>query len=203
MSMDTNPSFADRRRKAGRALQGKGRAIVRSRGWVIALAMILCLGLYSLMAIVVLPQLSSLAGGLAPLDMRTGYGVAEVRVLLEALGESGRAYYLFPQLLIDSIFPASVSLAFGLTLRTLLPNWRRVTLFPVTAAIFDYAENLTIYLILQSYPYLSERLIRLGSTLTITKMVAYSCCYVLTIAALAWWGWQRARRNQAQATHPS
>lgn len=170
--------------------------MMRRRGWMIAASMALCLCLYVVMLVVTLPHLSSLAGGLTPLDMRSGgYTAGEARALFEALGEHGRAYYLRPQLLIDSAFPASVAVAFGLALRALMPRWRWVAFLPAVAAGIDYAENLNTFSLLRSYPALPESLIQVGSTLTVLKTVAYSCCYVLTLAAVAAWGWRRARRR--------
>ena len=46
------------------------------------------------------------AGGLAPFDLRTqGYSFAEARAFLTALTPEGRAVYLGPQRVADTIFP--------------------------------------------------------------------------------------------------
>lgn len=55
---------------------------MRRRGWMIAANLALCLCLYVVMLVVTLPHLSFLAGGLIPLDMRSGgYTAGEARSL--------------------------------------------------------------------------------------------------------------------------
>jgi hypothetical protein len=53
-----------------------------------------------------LAHLFRLAGGMTPFDIRPwGYSYAEARAFLEALGEQGRAYYVNPELILDTLYP--------------------------------------------------------------------------------------------------
>lgn len=62
--------------------------------------------LYFLMLLVTIPHLHKITNGIKILDMMpTGYDVAYVKQLLDALGETGRHYYLCHQLPVDLIFP--------------------------------------------------------------------------------------------------
>ena len=62
--------------------------------------------LWAVMFFGTLAHLQALAGGAAPFDIRPlGYSYEEARAFLEAIGEQGRAYYLRPELLLDTIYP--------------------------------------------------------------------------------------------------
>ena len=79
----------------------------------IALALLAANIVYLLMAAVTMPQLSVWADGLTILDMRSGgYTAQDAAALYTALGSAGRHYYLFPQLFLDSLYPALFALAY-------------------------------------------------------------------------------------------
>ena len=62
--------------------------------------------LWAVMFLGTLAHLQALAGGAAPFDISPlGYSYEEARAFLEALGEQGRAYYLRPELLLDTVYP--------------------------------------------------------------------------------------------------
>ena len=66
---------------------------------------------YSIIVTVTLTRLEAISG-LSPFDMRPlGYDTEQAMVLLEALGEEGRAYYLNRQIILDTFYPALLALA--------------------------------------------------------------------------------------------
>lgn len=152
---------------------------------LVVLALALCL--YAVMLLVTVPHLRELAGGLVPLDLRSGgYTLAEAQALFDALGEQGRSYYLLPQLLIDFVYPATMAVALGLMLHVLVPARRWVAFLPAIPAAFDYLENILILVMLRGYPDLSASLVAVASTATIVKAVSLSLCVALVVVLFLW-----------------
>jgi hypothetical protein len=102
-------------------------------------------------------HLTHLAGGLTPFDIRPkGYGYAEARAFLEAIGEEGRRYYASPELVIDTFYPALYAVSRGLALWWLtmpgrlreapVPLKVRYALIavPVVVASLDLVENVRL-----------------------------------------------------------
>lgn len=90
------------------------------------------------------------AGGLAPFDTRSaGYGYDDAVAFLAALSPEGRAAYLGPQRLADTVFP--IGLLGTLALGTLLAlrGWSlrlalALTLIPLGYFVFDMLENAAV-----------------------------------------------------------
>jgi hypothetical protein len=138
-----------------------------------------------------------LAGGAAPFDIRPlGYSYDEARAFLEALGEQGRAYYLRPELILDTIYPPfyAVSRALALWWLTMpgrlydgaVPQRWRWTLvaMPIVMATCDSVENICIAKMLWNWPDLSPGLVQASSLATRVKFIAGVFTDVL-MAALA------------------
>ncbi len=139
--------------------------------------------IYLLMIGTTLPQMEDMSGGV-PFDMQPfGYGVSAAVELLNALGEDGRNYYLTRQIPLDMMYPAllAVTLAsmmkwFGLS--GVNTGLVRISIaLSVCAALFDYAENLGVSIMILKWPNLPHMLVQASSLATISK----SC---LTVAAL-------------------
>ena len=146
----------------------------------IAAALLAANTVYFLMATVTMPQLLAWTDGLAILDMRTGgYTVKDAAALYTALGSAGRRYYLFPQLFLDSFYPALFALAYTWLIVRLLrqpislisKHFAAVCFFPLLTAAFDYAENLCIFIGLTRYPVPSPVATQLGSLFTQLKLL--------------------------------
>jgi hypothetical protein len=121
----------------------------------------------------------------------TGYTLEYASHLLEAIGEEGRKKYLSQQLPVDLIYPGLFAVTF-----TLMLTWvaRKISeakswLFsaayvPAFAGLFDYLENLGIYIMLVSYPNLSHGLVLFASISTILKSLLTVLFYVLLVYVL-------------------
>jgi hypothetical protein len=74
------------------------------------------LGVYLVIVLWSLPRIAAEAGGIVPFDMRpAGYSLDDAKGFLTALSDSGRAFYLGTQHLLDLAYPAllGVTLAVG------------------------------------------------------------------------------------------
>ena len=131
-----------------------------------------------------LAHLTRLAGGLTPLDIRPrGYSYAEARTFLEAIGDPGRAYYVSPELVIDTFYPPLYAVSRGLALWWLtMPGRVReasvplkvryaLVAVPILMASLDLLENGCIAVMLWRWPALSQRLVEVSSPVTQAKIV--------------------------------
>jgi hypothetical protein len=141
--------------------------------------------LWAVMFFGTLAHLQALAGGAAPFDIRPlGYSYEEAGAFLEAIGEQGRAYYLRPELLLDTVYPPFYAVSRGLALWWLtmpgrlydgaVPQRWRWTLvaMPVVMATCDSVENVCIAKMLLSWPDLSPGLVQASSLATRVKFIA-------------------------------
>ncbi|SMX50684.1 hypothetical protein [Maliponia aquimaris] len=145
--------------------------------------------IYLVMFLGTLRYLTDLAVVL-PFDLRpTGYSQVDAAVLLEALGEAGRQYYLMRQVPLDTLYPALLALTLISTLR-----WRAAEFGPtlmtsigvplaILAATFDYLENLGIGLMLLFGA--DPTLVQATSTATMLKSALTSAAILAVVAAVA------------------
>lgn len=146
--------------------------------------------IYLVMVLGTLGHLTDLAGVL-PFDLRpTGYSQVDAEGLLQALGESGRHYYLTRQIPLDTLYPALLALTLISALR-----WRSFRFGPtlmtkiggalaILAATFDYLENLGISLMLLSGSESDLALVKAASTASILKSALTTAAILAVITTL-------------------
>jgi hypothetical protein len=125
------------------------------------------------------PYMKERAAGMPLLDMRPGYTPGDADHLFDVLGQAGRDAYLRLLWTIDLLLPA----LFGLFLSSAIRRgtfraWRSI---PLLAAVCDYAENITITILLLRYPMHGPGFAQLASVFTITKLVLYASGLLLAI----------------------
>jgi hypothetical protein len=137
------------------------------------------------------PQVQAAAGGLMPFDLRaTGYGVAEARDFLAALTPEGRALYLGPVRINDTVFPILFTLTLCLPLRGKAWVW----FLPALAyGVLDLAENMAVAALLRAGPEVADSAVALASGLTMAKFAA--CVVAVVLALLGVWKAWRARQG--------
>jgi len=144
-----------------------------------------------------LAQLSEVTGGYGILDFEMGYSVERVDEILGSYGSDGMALYRSIQLL-DLINPAVYSLILAILVNLL---WRgrgpkSVALLPVLGGIGDYLENITLFLIVRSYPVLNDDLIAVSSGLSYLKNALASVGGVALIAGVWVFAASKLRRTR-------
>lgn len=98
------------------------------------------------------------AGGLAPFDTRTaGYSYADALAFLEALSPEGRAVYLGPERLADTVFPIGFLGVLALGSYLALRRWSAglgavAALVALVYFIFDMLENAAVAGLLKTAP---------------------------------------------------
>ena len=140
------------------------------------------------------PQILALSEGLPILDSRLGYTFAEANHLFTVLGEQGRQLYTTLQIL-DLIFPLGYGISMTLALTGIITrlfpeghSMEKTILIPILAMIFDYLENITIAVLIASYPNLSPLVVDIANIFTLLKwssiILALALLAILAILAL-------------------
>lgn len=179
-------------------------------GWLAAGLLAASGVLWAVMFFGTLAHLQRLAGGLAPFDIRPrGYGYEDARAFLAAIGPQGRAYYLDPELVLDSVYPPLYALSRAAVLWWLtMPGrlrdagvplaWRwALVAVPVVMAVLDGGiENVCIAEMLRGWPALSPDLVRLASLATQAKLLlgAFTEMAMAALAVAAALRWAKRRR---------
>jgi hypothetical protein len=153
-------------------------------GWLVVAVLIASGVLWAVLFFVTLPHLRALASAAAPFDVRPfGYDYAEAGAFLSAIGSQGRAYYVNPELVLDTFYPPLYATSRALTLWWLTmpgrlreeawPLSARWTLaaIPVVVAGFDGVENISIAHMIWTWPDLSAGLVALASMATRAKLL--------------------------------
>ena len=148
-----------------------------STGKVILVLFALTMTVYLTMLSYSIPAVTAFAPELPIFDLSpAGYSFAYASELLNALGAEGRDIYLSTQLPIDFIYPGLFSITYSLLLvwlfgKTFSGNSKiyYFALVPFLAGMFDYAENVFIIKMINSFPELQVTTVKIASTLTILK----------------------------------
>lgn len=118
--------------------------------------------------IVTVVQLTTLTGGYGVLDFDIGYDPARVMTVLGSYGAEGMALNARVQALdlVNPLLYATVMAVFTrMVWRGKGPEW--LALLPYLAALGDYAENITLFLMAQRFPEVSEHIVSVSSTLSL------------------------------------
>lgn len=147
---------------------------------------------YAFMLIITIPKTMNFSNGMKLLDMMpTGYDLDYVNKLFETLGEKGREIYLFNQIPIDMIYPFLFGLSYCLVFAFLLKKLDKfdtpyfyLSLLPIVAGVADYLENFGIISMLNSFPDLSQIVVRITNSFTIIKSISTTIYFIGLIVFL-------------------
>ena len=160
--------------------------------WVVVAATV---ANYLIMILWSLPQVSEMAGGGVPFDMRPGgYSLDDALEFLIAITDTGRDFYLNTQQLLDSFYPTLFAATVAIALTHLLPRywgWALATI-AILAGGFDYLENSAVAAMLRVEPdALTQAMVSTASNWTLAKSVSTTIAslallIVLCIKGFAW-----------------
>lgn len=165
---------------------------------------ILTNAVYLFMLTVTIPKTMKFSNGMKLLDMLpTGYNQDYVNELLMTLGEQGRHIYLTKQIPVDMIYPLLFGLTYSLLLAYFLkklnklkPPFSYLCLLPIIAGIADYAENIGIITMLNSYPDLTTYIVQTSSTFSVIKSTSTSLFFIALIVTFIILGIKFFKRNR-------
>lgn len=147
---------------------------------------------YVFMLTITIPNTMAFSGGLKLLDMMpTGYDLSYVNELFNALGETGRKFYLTKQIPVDMLYPLLFGITYCLVLAFFLKKSDRLNgkysylcLVPIIAAVADYFENFGIIVMLKNYPQLTESLVGITGSFSLIKSISTSIFFLILIIVL-------------------
>lgn len=164
--------------------QGREGAMMKIVNWGLPLATVL---FYGLLVGWFGPMVD--AGGLPPFDLRPlGYDLADAQAFLATLTPAGKAAYLGPVRIVDSVFPVLMMLTFVLAVRRM--GWAAM----IPAVLYgglDLAENRAVAGILTS-GIAEPEAVHAASLLTQAKFAAFALA-----ALLALWSLIQNRRRKS------
>ena len=173
-----------------------------STGWKIYWVVVaVTVANYLIMILWSLPLVAEMAGGGVPFDLRPGgYSFDEAVVFLEAINDSGRAFYLKTQHFLDFFYPTLFAATVAIPLVHLMPRylgWPLATV-AISAAIFDHLENSAVAAMLKVGPEdLAETMVSTASTWTLAKSVSTTIASVTLLIVLCVKGvnWFKSRND--------
>ncbi len=130
-----------------------------SRGWLLAAVTTAFVGAAYLIGYAPnvpfsVERIKSIAGHQQILDLMFAYSPREGLKTLAALGPNGRQHYNYFQIA-DVLFPATYALALASWILALFRRQKlavALAFVPLVTAIFDYLENLGVFVALRTYP---------------------------------------------------
>ena len=146
-------------------------------GKLVMVLLFLANAVYLLMLFYSIPKLIQYSGGLELFDMSPfGYSYQTAMALLLALGENGRHFYQSTQLVLDLFYPLLFALAYSSLALWLAKGCKRnckvmlyLAVVPIFVCLFDYLENISIWVMLSDFPAVSDGLVATSSLFTVVK----------------------------------
>ena len=165
-----------------------GRAVLLSLAFFIVSAALINGRPFGLAAV------EEITGGAGILDMAFTYTPVQAYVMLAALGDAGRAFYLTRIVPLDLVFPAAYTLFFTVAISWLLTRWLpaespwvRLNVVPLVAGVADYCENIGVVAMLLAYPAELYGGAAITAVFSPIKFTFIAVSVLLVLAAVAGW----------------
>ena len=153
--------------------------------------------IYAVMVMWSLPKISTMAGGLAPFDMRPmGYSLDEATAFLTALTDEGRTFYLSTQHWLDTFYPPLLALTLAIGLRIMSPVQSPaikllLVVIPILAMLADLFENTWVSFLLNSPGYIDAGAVEYANVGTLIKSILTTLTMSLLLLFTSAWGWRK------------
>lgn len=130
-----------------------------------------------------IPMIESSTQGLRIFDMNfAGCSFEQAKQFLSLLSAEGRDIYLNKQLMLDWFYPIVYLVFFSAALIRIVPNGKKLVIFPVALMISDYCENICTYIMLTKD--FTEKTAFIASKFTFCKNILMYVTIALLIAFL-------------------
>jgi hypothetical protein len=118
------------------------------------------------------------------IDITLGFNPQKTLAMVREYGEAARAYYARTEMTLDVLYPIVYTSLFCIVLTLLFRNksykpFKHVNLLPFVVMIFDFLENITIVILLKSFPNTSEtvaifcEIFKMGKWLSLGVMMVF------------------------------
>ena len=150
------------------------QSIIKHPGFILATWFV-----FVFFMVVILPAVSMATydqGLTESIDTNFSFDPSAIYRIVEAYGESGRAYYIWQRWTFDLIWPLVYGLPLFSTLNRFIPNHiklRNLIIFlPLIATLLDYLENITFTMLVSLFPIEIPFLALLGVSISALKWFA-------------------------------
>jgi hypothetical protein len=165
--------------------------------------------IYVFMLTVTIPKTMEFSNGMKLLDMLPmGYDFNYVNQLFNTLGEIGRKTYLSNQIPVDMVYPLLFGISYCLVLAYFLNKLDKLNtvlaylcLLPLLAGAMDYAENIGIIALLNSYPDINKNSVTITSSFSLLKSTVTTLYFVILIISLGALGIRTLRIGKSTRSH--
>lgn len=147
---------------------------------ILIVSAVLTAAICLVMNLVLIPGIEQCADGLRLFDMNFLYSAEDARSFLQAISAEGKNIYLHRQLPLDFFYPLCYSCFFIFAIVKLQKKLNAFAVLPLLLAVFDYAENTCIEIMLRSSGF-STNLAVIASTFTTVKTVLMYGIFVLLL----------------------
>ena len=162
---------------------------------------------YVTMLTITIPKTMSFSDGMKIPDMMPGgYDAEYVNTLFASLGSEGRDYYLFRQIPLDIVYPGLFAISYCLIMAFFLKKlqkmdsfWFLACLLPLLAGLADYAENVGIVMMLNSYPNISQSQVGITSVFSLVKSISTTIYFISLLIVLLVLGYRTISRKAPSA----
>lgn len=141
-----------------------------------ALTAVIC----AVMNLYLIPVIESTTNSIRCFDMNFGYGFDEAVGFLSSISDKGRNVYLHIQLPLDFVYPIVYCTFFVLLIYVLEAKKSALTVLPAVLAVFDYAENICVAVMLGRGA-ISKTFVAFASTFTAVKTLLMYICFAIII----------------------
>lgn len=163
---------------------------------------------YVFMLTVTIPKTMEFSNRMKLLDMLPmGYDFNYVDQLCNTLGEIGRKTYLSNQIPVDMVYPFLFGISYSLILAYFLNKLDQLKtplaylcFLPLLAGAMDYAENMGIIAILNSYPEIDHSTVTITSSFSLLKSTVTTLYFVILILSLAVLGIRTLRKGKSSTS---
>lgn len=160
---------------------------------------------YVFMLTVTIPKTMEFSNGMKLLDMLPmGYDFNYVDQLFSTLGEIGRKTYLTIQIPVDMVYPLLFGISYCLVLAYFLNKLEKLKtplaylcLLPLLAGAMDYAENIGIIALLNSYPNINKSSVTITSSFSLIKSTTTTIYFLVLIVSLLVLGIRTLRKAKS------
>jgi len=154
-------------------------------------SLVISLALYLLFPAYILKnaeaKINELAGKpVGIIDLTIGFNPQKTLDMVAGYGDEARTYYARTEMTTDVAYPIAYVFLFGIILSLLYRNtsYARVNTLPFVMLLLDYAENVCIVKLLQSFPQQSVTVATFCEAFKLLKWVVFGAIILLIVGGL-------------------
>lgn len=143
---------------------------------------------------VAINRIEGFSGGTKTMDTLFSYSPEDAYSMIDSFGDEGWAYYIFIETKLDFVYPIIytffAAILYTLIFNKILPSehiLQRLHIFPSGALLVDYMENVSIIILVKSFPAHLNSLARLASIFTSIKWILLGLNGVILIVGGIYW----------------